>query len=169
MKIILFTSLLFPFSLFAATLGQAVAVMQPLGGTKIEGTVIMKSTKTGVQIVADLKGLAPKSVHGIHIHEFGDCRKPDGTSAGDHFNPLKKEHGEPNQGHHAGDLGNIVALEDGTVHYEVLIKGLSVSEGTNSVLGHALIVHADSDDFKTQPTGKSGARIACGVIGLTKP
>ena len=103
---------------------------------------------------------------GIHIHEKGDCSAPDGASAGLHFNPGGKAHGGTSgTERHGGDLGNLEADSYGDATINVDVEGISAAAGgANSVVGRGLIVHADPDDFKTQPTGNSGKRLACGVI-----
>jgi Cu-Zn family superoxide dismutase len=119
----------------------------------------------GVQIVADLEGLEPGK-HGFHIHENGDCSAPDAESAGGHFNPDGSPHGAPDNPasqRHVGDLGNVEADADGKAHYERTDQIISM-EGDNSIVGKAVIVHAQSDDLQTQPTGGAGPRLACGVI-----
>jgi Cu-Zn family superoxide dismutase len=126
--------------------------------------VTFEEKKHGVHLVADLTGLAPGQ-HGFHIHEKGDCSAPDGSSAGAHFNPTGKPHGDPGSSEHfhLGDLGNIEADKSGAAHLDVYFPHLTLS-GPNTIVGKGLIVHASRDDFKTQPTGNSGAREACGVI-----
>ncbi|HWL12343.1 MAG TPA: superoxide dismutase family protein, partial [Ureibacillus sp.] len=111
--------------------------------------------------------------HGIHIHEVGKCEKPTFETAGAHFNPLEKQHGIENpQGPHLGDLPNIAPEEDGTVQVEFVAKNLTLEPGMeNSLLdkdGSAIVIHEDPDDYKTDPAGNSGTRIACGVITSTK-
>jgi Cu-Zn family superoxide dismutase len=119
-----------------------------------------------VLVEAEIKGLTP-GLHGIHIHEKGDCSAPDATSAGGHFNPAGKPHGGPEGAErHAGDLGNLIADSYGTAILKVTVGGISiVKDAPNSVIGRSLIVHADPDDYKTQPTGNSGKRVACAIIG----
>jgi Cu-Zn family superoxide dismutase len=106
--------------------------------------------------------------HGFHVHEFGDCSAPDGSSAGGHFAPLGSPHGPPDAGQgerHIGDLGNIVANADGVVEQELADSVIRL-DGENSIVGKAIIVHAGADDFTTQPSGAAGERVACGVIEL---
>jgi len=120
-----------------------------------------------VKVVADVQGLT-QGKHGIHIHEFGDCTSADGNSAGGHFNPAVKNHGAPvDANRHDGDMGNITADASGKGPLEYVDKTMSL-DGDNSILGKAMIIHANEDDFKTQPTGNAGARVACGVIGVAK-
>lgn len=152
------------------TEGQAnkgIAIMNPTEGSKVTGIVSFEKSGNGVRITADIEGLSP-GPHGFHIHEFGDCSSPDAASAGGHFNPTDMPHGGPKvEKHHAGDLGNIEADKNGHARMEITDNMLSL-EGPNSVIGRSVIVHAQADDFKTQPTGGSGARVACGVIGIAK-
>lgn len=141
----------------------AKSVLHPTQGNKVTGTVTFTAEEGGVHIIADLEGLTPGD-HGFHIHEFGDCSAPDGTSAGGHFNPTKKPHGSPqSEERHVGDLGNITAEANGRAHYDRIDHQIELS-GENSIVGHSVVVHAKADDFVTQPTGNSGSRVACGVI-----
>lgn len=142
---------------------KAVAVLHPTKGNTVQGTVTFAATKDAVIIIADVMNLSP-GLHGFHIHEFGDCSAPDASSAGGHFNPMNMKHGSPDSTErHAGDLGNIVANDRGQAHYERIDKVISL-EGPNSIIGRSVIIHAGQDDFKTQPTGNAGGRMACGVI-----
>ena len=114
----------------------------------------------------NLKGLEPGE-HAIHIHEAGDCSSDDGKSAGGHWNPTDHDHGHLGVGddYHLGDIGNLNAAEDGTVTLTGTTDKWSMKKGDeNSILGHAVIVHAKADDFVSQPSGAAGTRIACGVI-----
>jgi Cu-Zn family superoxide dismutase len=143
---------------------KAICLLYPTQGSETMGKVTFSQKADGMLIIADVKGLSPGK-HGFHIHEYGDCSQPDGKSAGGHFNPTSKNHGGPNsEDRHVGDLGNLIAKDDGTAYYEWTDKLLSFS-GPKSILGRAIIVHADEDDLISQPTGNAGARIACGVIG----
>ncbi|MGH9633103.1 MAG: superoxide dismutase family protein [Bryobacteraceae bacterium] len=133
-------------------------------------------TATFTQVAADAPGVqATVSIqnmeagdHGLHIHEVGQCDAPDFKSAGDHFNPTNKEHGEHNpKGAHAGDLGNITIANDGTGTAEVMLEEVTLGSGDNSLLragGTSVVFHAKPDDQKTNPSGNSGDRMACGVI-----
>jgi Cu-Zn family superoxide dismutase len=152
----------------ADSVTKAVAVLAPTKGNEVSGVVTFTMVKSGVLIVADVTGLTP-GAHGFHIHEFGDCSAADGASAGGHFNPHHAQHGAPDsEMRHAGDFGNLDADATGKAHYERVDKVISL-EGADSIIGHAVIVHAKADDLKTQPTGNAGARVACGVIGVAKP
>ena len=146
---------------------SAIAVLYPTEGNKVEGTVIFTQAAEGIKIVANITGLTPGK-HGFHIHEYGDCSSPDGTSAGGHFNPTMMPHGSPtDMKHHEGDIGNITADSAGVAHLEWVDKMMTFS-GPESIIGHSVIVHANEDDMKTQPTGNAGPRVACGVIGIAK-
>jgi Cu-Zn family superoxide dismutase len=146
---------------------RAVAVLRPTAGNSAEGTVWLTSGASGVAVNATLKGLAP-GTHGFHVHEFGDCTAADATSAGGHFNPKGSPHGAPtDSARHAGDLGNVTSSPDGTATLQWTDPAMKL-DGADGVIGHAVIVHANADDLKTQPTGNAGGRVACGVIGVAK-
>ena len=147
----------------------ATAVLYPTEGSDVSGTVTFTQTDQGVQVTAAVVNLSPDSLHGFHIHQFGDCRAPDATSAGGHYNPGNNEHGAPTDDiRHMGDLGNLPANSDGLAEVDFLDEQL-VMTGENTIIGRAVIVHADEDDFISQPTGAAGARLACGVIGIANP
>lgn len=146
---------------------QAYAEIKPAQNSSVQGKITFTAIGEGVRVVADLEGLTPGS-HGFHIHEFGRC-EGDFTSAGSHFNPSKAPHAGPNSSHrHEGDLGNIIADQNGKAHYD-RVDTLLKLEGENSIIGKSIIVHAEEDDLVTQPTGKSGGRIGCGIIEAIKP
>ena len=125
-----------------------------------------------VRIVLEAQGLPP-GVKAVHIHEVGACEGPTFTSAGGHFNPLGKQHGLLNpQGAHAGDLSNITIGPDGKGSMETSTQQVTLGAGATSLFdanGSALVIHAAPDDFRTDPTGNSGARIACGAISKKQP
>jgi Cu-Zn family superoxide dismutase len=155
-------------SLAADNPAKAIAVLHPTQGYVVSGTVIFTQTPNGVEVVADVSGLTPGE-HGFHIHEYGDCSASDATSAGGHFNPHHMHHAGPEDAErHAGDLGNIIADAQGNARYKHVDAKLGF-EGDDSILGHAVIIHVDQDDLKSQPTGDAGGRVACGVIGVAKP
>lgn len=146
---------------------KAVAVMHPTAGSTAKGLVTFTKEEGGVRVLAYFEGVSP-GAHGFHVHEFGDCSSADGMAAGGHFNPENMEHAGPTaEKRHVGDLGNVTADDSGRVQLNYLDKHLTFS-GPNSILGRGLILHAQPDDLKTQPTGAAGARIACGVIGVAK-
>jgi superoxide dismutase, Cu-Zn family len=143
----------------------AVAVLSPAKNNPVKGTVTFTEETQGVRVVAEITGLTPGK-HGFHIHEKGDCSAADFTSAGGHWNPTNAKHGAPTspaEARHFGDFGNIEANEQGVARFARTFQWLTFT-GTNSVLGKAVVVHADPDDLTSQPAGNAGARIACGVI-----
>lgn len=150
----------------AVQITKAVAVIHGTEGNDVSGTVSFTQEENGIKIVADVSGLTPGE-HGFHVHEYGDCTAPDATSAGGHYNPENKPHGAPgDQERHVGDLGNITAQGDSTAHYERVDNVISLN-GTHSIIGRAVIIHANADDLTSQPTGNAGPRVACGVIGIS--
>ena len=147
---------------------KAIAVLHPTAGNTVTGLVTFTKSGQEIKVVADITGLTPGK-HGFHVHEFGDCSSSDGNSAGGHFNPGHKDHGAPDASdRHAGDLGNVEADTSGKAHLEWSDKVMKLS-GADSIIGRSVIVHEKEDDLKTQPTGNSGGRLACGVIGVAKP
>jgi len=168
-KILLATTLIAIAALAAACAHgnhpMAMAMLAPISGSHAQGMVHFEQMPDGtVEVSADITGLDPNSTHGFHIHDKGDCGD-NGNAAGGHFNPTAMAHGAPDAtSHHAGDLGNITADDKGEVHIHVTSHMLTVDPGANSVVGHAVIVHANADDLTTQPSGNAGPRIACGVV-----
>jgi Cu-Zn family superoxide dismutase len=135
-------------------------------GQKI-GTAKIVAEKKGVKIEVKVAQL-PAGTHGIHIHAVGKCEGPDFKTAGGHLNPDTKKHGKDNpEGPHVGDLLNIEVKADGTGKATLLNTTVTLGDGPNSLFhdgGTALVIHEKVDDYKTDPAGNSGARIACGVI-----
>ncbi|KSU83336.1 MULTISPECIES: superoxide dismutase family protein [Fictibacillus] len=132
------------------------------------GTATLEQAAEGVKVKVEAKGLTPGK-HGIHFHENGVCEVPKFESAGKHFNTTNKQHGFENpKGPHVGDLKNIMADQSGNASADLMSSFVTLQEGKdNSLLkegGTALVVHAQEDDYKTDPTGNSGDRILCGVI-----
>ncbi len=149
---------------------QAVAVITPTAGNEVRGTVhFTQVDEHTVKVVAELSGLKPNGTHGFHIHEFGDLTSTDGKSLGGHYNPEGHEHAGPDaQQRHAGDLGNVKADGEGKAHYELTITNASVAGMHNPIIGRGVVVHAQRDDLKSQPTGDAGGRIGVGVIGIAQ-
>lgn len=144
---------------------DATATLAPLGDSTVQGSVeITVVSASEVRIDADISGLTP-GMHGMHVHEWGDCSSADGMSAGGHFNPKMVDHGAPSGAtHHPGDFGNIEADADGNASFTLTLDAATFGlSGEYGVLGRAIIVHEKPDDFG-QPTGNAGGRLACGVI-----
>lgn len=135
-------------------------------GQKI-GSATLTQTGGGVQIQATVSQLSP-GTHAFHIHTVGKCEGPDFKSAGGHFNPAGKQHGKDNPaGAHAGDLLNIEVDPAGNATVTQLASGVTLGDTPNSLFhegGTAIVIHEKADDYKTDPTGNAGGRIACGVI-----
>jgi len=144
---------------------RATAQLQPTKGNKTFGEATFEQVGDKVRVVVFVQGLKPEQEHGLHVHEAGDCSSGDGMSAKGHFNPFGKPHGhQGSTERHAGDLPSLKANKAGRAKVEVELDIITVTPGPASIIGRGLIVHADPDDYKTEPTGNAGARIACGVI-----
>lgn len=148
------------------TLARAQAALAPASASLASGRLVLVAVPEGLRITGTLGGLPAGAAVAFHIHEHGDCRAADASSAGAHFNPLGQAHGGPGRPvRHLGDLDNLVAGPDGRATVEILAPGVVLGGGAaNDVLGRALVVHALPDDHHSQPAGNAGARIACGVI-----
>ena len=141
----------------------AVAELKSANTTDVVGSVQFIPHADGIRIVGHVMNLTPGK-HGIHVHEKGDLSAPDFSSAGGHYNPTNEPHAGPDaERRHMGDLGNITAESDGTAKIDMVDKRIKL-EGSNSILGRALIVHSGPDDFTSQPSGNSGDRVAGGII-----
>lgn len=148
---------------------QAIVTLYAVGGSGVSGVVHFTQAAGGVKVEAHVDGLTPGD-HGFHIHYYGDCTAPDGTSAGGHFNPAGVTHGGPEDAvHHVGDLGNLTAGDNGHgMMMDQFFKGVSLT-GANGIIGRAVIIQSGADDLTSQPAGAAGRRLACGVIGIAKP
>lgn len=154
-----------------ATAETTAAAAVQLSSTKdstANGGLKISASGTGVKISGMVQGLQPDSEFGFHFHEKGDCSAPDATSAGAHFNPTNQQHGNPQaQPHHAGDMPNVKSDAQGVAEVSIDNPDVSLQSGEpNDILGKALVLHARPDDYKTQPSGDSGDRIACGVVAI---
>ncbi len=152
-----------------ATIGgggpSATAQLQPTRGNSVTGSVTFTQKGDKVVVAARVSGLKPGQEHGFHVHEKGDCSSGDGMSAAGHFNPMSSPHGHHStRTRHAGDMPNLMADAYGNASMTVELDLIAVSEGPTSVVGRGLIVHAQPDDYKSQPVGHAGARMACAVI-----
>jgi Cu-Zn family superoxide dismutase len=149
----------------AMGIGRATAVanLEPTTGNSAKGTVTFTQAGDVVRVSANLTGLTPGE-HAFHIHEKGDCSSGDGMSTGGHYNPGGKPHGPQSGAHHAGDMPSITADTNGNVSATFELHGVSIGGDAADIVGHGLIVHRDADDFKTQPTGNAGPRVACAAI-----
>jgi Cu-Zn family superoxide dismutase len=144
---------------------RATAALQPTKGNKAFGEATFEQAGDKVRVIVFAQGLKPNAEHGFHIHEAGDCSSGDGMSAKGHFNPHGKAHGNPGSAErHAGDLPSLKADKGGRAKVDVTVDAISIGSGGGNIVGRGLIIHADPDDYKTQPTGNAGARLACGVI-----
>jgi Cu-Zn family superoxide dismutase len=145
----------------------ASVTLAPTKKSKVTGTITFKEVEGGVEVTASVENLKPGD-HAYHVHEKGDCSAPDASSAGGHFNPGGHPHGAPDAEHrHEGDFGNLTAGKDGKATKTFVMKGITLDDSPTSIIGKGFIVHEKKDDFKTQPTGNAGGRLACGVIAAS--
>jgi Cu-Zn family superoxide dismutase len=151
----------------AATQGvqRIDTLLQAKSGSDLTGMAIFIRDSQGVSLQLNIEN-TPPGEHAVHIHEFGDCSADDASSAGGHWNPMSEEHGKwGEQPYHLGDIGNITVGEDGTGSLSFTTDRWTMGDGSQTdIIGKALVIHAGSDDFTTQPTGAAGGRIGCAVI-----
>ena len=146
--------------------GTASADIHDSSGRTI-GTATARQAGANINVRIEANGLPP-GIHGAHIHTTGACTPPDFASAGGHWNPTSHQHGKDNPaGMHMGDLPNLTVGADGRGSVEFSIDNASIAGAPNMLLdadGAAIVIHAQADDYKTDPSGNSGGRIACGVF-----
>lgn len=143
---------------------KAVVAVMPTKDFSATGLVQLQQSKGVVHLTGKIEGLTPGK-HGFHIHEFGDLSAVDGSSAGGHYAPEGHQHGKPGKGqHHAGDLGNITADQNGVTVIDMRSEDFKLSD----VIGRSIVIHAGADDLASQPSGDAGPRAGLGVIGIAK-
>lgn len=158
------TSLLAACAGMETTGAKASATLEPRSGSTVSGTVNFQTVGQKLRVEARIAGLTPGE-HGFHVHEAGDCSAPDASSAKGHFNPAGRSHGHHGgNDRHAGDMPNLVADGSGRATLAAEVDMLSLTEGPGGILQRSVVIHADPDDYKSQPAGNSGKRVACGVI-----
>lgn len=138
-------------------------------GQRASGRLQLSPDNFGLRITGRVTGLNNNGRQGFHVHEVGNCGGNDAAAAGDHFDPQGSSHGVPSSPDaHAGDLPNLDADPRGNVDIDIHVARLTIGdEGEFDILGRSIVVHAEADDYRSQPAGGSGARIACGVIVAT--
>lgn len=145
---------------------RAEARLEARSGSLVAGTVTFSRSGDRLRVEANVSGLTPGE-HGFHVHESGDCSAADASSAKGHFNPGAKPHGHHGSAErHAGDMPNLVADASGSATLGIGIGTLTLDHAPTGIIGRSVVVHADPDDYKSQPAGNSGKRIACGTIRM---
>lgn len=149
----------------AAMPAKAGGKLESKSGSKVTGQVTFTRTPDNKMIATvEVAGATP-GLHGVHVHQNGDCSAPDASSAGGHLNPAGVMHGGPaSANHHLGDLGNINVAADGRGLLSMTLVGITMNDGPNGILNKSVVVHEKEDDLKTDPSGNSGARVACAVV-----
>lgn len=153
-----------------STARMAEANLAPASASLVSGRVALVPEAGGVHITGVIGGLPRGQQAAFHVHEKGDCSAVDASSAGGHFNPTAQAHGRAGAGpHHAGDMDNLQANAEGVAHVDVHLRGVTLGGGAaNDIAGRALVVHAAADDYRSQPAGNAGVRVACAVIRVVR-
>lgn len=153
-----------------STAREASVVLAPASGSLVSGRLAAMPMGGGVHFTGEIGGLTPGGTHAIHVHETGDCSAADASSAGGHFNPTGQPHGQVGTPtHHAGDMNNLVANAQGVARVDVHAQNVTLGGGAaNDIAGRAVIVHAKADDYRSQPSGDAGARVACGLVTVQR-
>lgn len=149
-----------------ARIARAEVALAPASASLVSGRLVLVANEAGVHITGTLGGLPPNGRFGFHVHARGDCSAIDASSAGGHFDPDGRPHGRRGEGSfHAGDMDNLTSDAEGVARVDRQLDGLHLGgERGHDLLGRAIIVHAGADDYRSQPAGAAGARVACGVI-----
>jgi Cu-Zn family superoxide dismutase len=149
----------------AESIRRLDTVLKSKSGSELTGIAMFIQDSAGVSLQLNVEN-SPPGEHAVHIHEIGDCSADDASSAGGHWNPTAEDHGQWGEApHHLGDIGNITVGEDGMGALSLTTDRWTLGGGAdNDIYGKAIIVHADPDDFTSQPTGAAGGRIGCAVI-----
>lgn len=142
-------------------------MMEPKSDSNVKGEVVFTQEDGKVKMEGNFTGLKPGN-HAIHLHEKSDCSAADGSSAGGHWNPTHEKHGKwgDSDGYHKGDIGNFDADKDGNgkITFDTDEWCIGCGDENKDILGKSVIVHEAEDDFKSQPTGNAGGRVACGGV-----
>lgn len=145
---------------------EARATLRGPGGAEM-GFATISGSAGAMRLTVEGERL-PQGAHGVHIHATGRCEGPAFETAGPHWNPANRQHGRDNPaGQHAGDLPNLIAGTDGRGSVSIDLPGVMLTGGQSALFdadGAALLIHAAADDYRTDPSGNSGGRIACGVF-----
>ncbi len=152
----------------AAAGKTAEATIASASGSGLTGKATFTEAGGSVKMVLTVEKATP-GPHAVHLHQNGDCSKPDATSAGPHWNPTKNPHGKRGEGqHHAGDMPNMEVGQDGKGRLELTVNEWKIggTDTTANIVNRAIIVHAKADDYKSQPAGNAGDRIGCGVVTM---